>query len=193
MQSAEDIGLYRVAVRGRCQIAHSFQGECFGTAQALHGCTYIVDAVCEGPQLKASANYLVDICLAEKALQDALGCYHERNLDELPEFKSENTTCERVARAVWERMAAQLPGPPELTALRIIVKESDVAHVEYYRELGPGAPPAVYTVSVRGRFMAARSLRSSRFAKPQQRLHGGTFIVDAHFSGTRLEPTANYL
>ena len=110
--STESVGSYSVAVHGRCMIAHSFKGECFGPAQALHGCTYVVDAIVEGPKLQTGANYLVDICLAERALHDALGCYHERNLDELDEFAGDNTTCERVARAVWERMAAALPGPP---------------------------------------------------------------------------------
>lgn len=122
-------------------IAHSFEGECFGPAQALHGCTYVVDAIVEGPKLQTGANYLVDICLAERALHDALGCYHERNLDELDEFAGENTTCERVARAVWERMAAALPGPPALAVLRVVVHESDVAHVEYERALAPMRRP----------------------------------------------------
>lgn len=191
--SAESEGSYSVAVHGRCMIAHSFKGECFGPAQALHGCTYVVDAIVEGPKLQTGANYLVDICLAERALHDALGCYHERNLDELDEIAGENATCERVARAVWERMAAALPGPPALTILRIVVHESDVAHVEYKRALGDDAAPALYTVSVRGRFMAARSLRGVRFSESQQRLHGGTFVVDALFSGTTLENGPNYL
>ena len=90
-------------------------------------------------------------------------------------------------------MAAALPGPPALTILRIVVHESDVAHVEYKRALGDDAAPALYTVSVRGRFMAARSLRGVRFSESQQRLHGGTFVVDALFSGTTLENGPNYL
>ena len=65
--SAESEGSYSVAVHGRCMIAHSFKGECFGPAQALHGCTYVVDAIVEGPKLQTGANYLVDICLAERA------------------------------------------------------------------------------------------------------------------------------
>jgi hypothetical protein len=45
MACAEAEGSYSVAVHGRCMIAHSFKGECFGPAQALHGCTYVVDAI----------------------------------------------------------------------------------------------------------------------------------------------------
>jgi len=159
-ERAEAEGSYSVAVHGRCMIAHSFEGECFGPAQAPHGCTYVVDAIVEGPKLQTGANYLVDFCPKERALHDALGCYRECNLDELVEFAGENTMCERVARAVWERMAAALPGPPVLAVLRVVVHESDVAHVEYERALGADATPALYTVSVRGRFMAARASAS---------------------------------
>ena len=46
-----------------------------------------------------------------------------------------NTTCERVALAVWERCAAALPGPPTLTSLKIVARESDVAFVEYEQQV----------------------------------------------------------
>ena len=190
----EDAGSYSVAVRGRCMIAHSFKGEQFGPAQALHGCTYVVDAVCTGARLETPANFLVDICAAERALHDALAAYDGRNLDELPEFAQSNTTCERVARAVWERAAAALPGPPHLDTLRLVVRESDVAFVEYCCQLGPEPrPPAEYTVGVRGRFMAARTLDAERFGAARRSLHGGTFVVDALFRGSELQAGTDFL
>ena len=186
--TSEDEGLYSVAVRGRAQIAHSFKGELFGPAQALHGCTYVVDAVCKGPHLQPAANYLVDICAAEAALHAALEQYNHRNLDDVVEFSGDNTTCERIARAVWERVATALPGPPALTSLQIVVRESDVAHVEYEKSLAAGADDALYTVSVRGRFMAARLLGTG--GAP---VEGATFVVDALFSGPDLDPKATFL
>ena len=184
---------YSVAVRGRMMCAHSFKGERFGPARALHGCTYVVDAVCKGSRLLPGANYLVDICAAEAALHAALSLYDQRNLDDISEFEGDNTTCERLARAVWERVAAALStSQPAVEALQIIVKESDVAYVEYERRLGANAPPGLYSVSVRARFMAARSLRGARFGDAQ-RLHGGTFIVDALFSGRDLVSDATFL
>ena len=188
-----DEGHYSVAVHGRCMIAHSFQGEQFGPAQALHGCTYVVDAICEGPQLQPASEYLIDICQAEAALHNALSYFHERNLDAVEEFSGENTTCERFARAIWEHMARSLPGAPELTNLRIVIHESDIAYVEYQKSLNEHAAHGIYTVGVRGRFMAARSMKGSRFSDNQCHLHGGTFIVNALFIGAELEPGANYL
>ena len=152
MTQTESPGTYSVSVHGHCMIAHSFTGESFGRAQALHGCTYEVDAIVEGPTVHEAAQHLVDARLAERALHDALANYHEHNLDELNEFAGENTTCERFARAVWERVATALCGAGGLTTLRIVVRESDVAHVEYERALGSAGECGLYTVSVRGRF-----------------------------------------
>ena len=191
---SEDAGCFSVSVRGRVQVAHSFAGEAFGSAQALHGVTYTIDAVLTGPALAPSVNYLIDICEAERALHQALDAYDKRNLDEVAEFAGQNTTCERMAQAVHERMAASIAGAaPLLTTLKVVVRESDVAFVEYERKLALDAPPGVYTVSVRTRFMAARSLRGSRFGEAEQRLHGATFIIDAQFSGRTLMPEMTFL
>ncbi|KAL1522681.1 hypothetical protein AB1Y20_017659 [Prymnesium parvum] len=183
---------FSVRVRGRAQVAHSFSGEEFGTAQALHGITFTVDAVLSGPALLPHLNFLIDLTDAEAALREALAPYDRRNLDEMEEFAGQNTTCERFALAVWQRCAAALPPPPALTMLKIVVRESDLAFVEYERGLEAGAPPGLYTVAVRGRFMAARSLRGERFGA-SQRLHGATFIVDAHFHGRKLDASKGFL
>ena len=36
--------MYAVEVRDHVMIAHSFRGEMFGPAQALHGATFVIDA-----------------------------------------------------------------------------------------------------------------------------------------------------
>ena len=36
--------MHAVEVRDRIMIAHSFRGEMFGPAQALHGATFVIDA-----------------------------------------------------------------------------------------------------------------------------------------------------
>ncbi len=52
--------MFSVTVRDHMMIAHSFRGEVFGPAQALHGATYIVDATFRRPTLDAD-NVVVDI------------------------------------------------------------------------------------------------------------------------------------
>jgi 6-pyruvoyl-tetrahydropterin synthase len=46
--------------------------------------------------------------------------------------------------------------------------------------------PEVFTVTVRDHMMIAHSFRGEAFG-PAQRLHGATYVVDASFSGPRLD------
>ena len=65
-----------------------------------------------------------------------------------------------------------------------MVRESDVARVEYERSLG-ASDGGLYSVCVRARFMAARTLAGG--------VEGSTFVVDALFSGRELDPRATFL
>ena len=63
--------VFRVTVRDHVMVAHSFRGEVFGPAQALHGATFVVDATFRRVELDAD-NIVVDIGLAtERARQGA--------------------------------------------------------------------------------------------------------------------------
>ena len=138
----ESGGRHTIVARGRCMIAHSFTGLIFGPAQALHGCTYVIDARLSADGLLEDSEPACTRAEAELALADALRVYHQRNLDDLAELAGENTTCERVGRALWCRMAAALPfssrsGLAPISELEIVVRESDVAWAAYRRRLGP--------------------------------------------------------
>ena len=155
----ESGGRHTIVARGRCMIAHSFTGLIFGPAQALHGCTYVIDARLSADGLLEDSEPACTRAEAELALADALRVYHQRNLDDLAEVAGENTTCERVGRALWCRMAAALPfssrsGLAPISELEIVVRESDVAWAAYRRRRGP------------------RGLRAAR----SQRSHGGATL-----------------
>ena len=63
--------MYTVTVRDHIMIAHSFRGEVFGPAQALHGATYVVDAEFRRPNLDENG-IVVDMGLATTALHEVL-------------------------------------------------------------------------------------------------------------------------
>jgi len=63
--------MFSVNVRDHFMIAHSFQGETFGPAQALHGATYVTDATFFRPSLDDDG-VVVDIALAMRVLQATL-------------------------------------------------------------------------------------------------------------------------
>ena len=97
--------MYSVAVQDHVMIAHSFKGDIFGPAQALHGATYDVELEFRRQTLDPDG-LVVDIGLATNVLKSVLAAFNYRNLDDLPEVAGANTTTEFMARAVFDRIIA---------------------------------------------------------------------------------------
>ena len=128
--------MYKVRVRDRMMIAHSFKGEVFGPAQALHGATFVVDVEFHRKDVNAD-NIVVDIGRAIDQLKAILAELNYRNLDDIAAFAGQNTTTEFLARHVFERMKAAIaagelgPGSEALDGLKIELAESDIAWASY--------------------------------------------------------------
>jgi 6-pyruvoyl-tetrahydropterin synthase len=128
--------VFTVEVRDHIMIAHSFQGAVFGPAQALHGATFVVDAAFIADALDGNG-IVIDIGRAHDALQAMLGPLKYRNLDEIPEFKGQNTTTEFLSKHIYDGLAKAARAGElgragrELKALRITLSESHVARASY--------------------------------------------------------------
>ena len=131
--------MFRLTVRDRVMIAHSFRGEIFGPAQRTHGATYIIDAEFRSETLDGH-NLVIDIGLAHDALHNVLKQINYQNLDQLTAFKGQNTTTEFLAQWIWQQIAEQIAngnlGDHPLCGLLITLKESDVAWAVYDSPLG---------------------------------------------------------
>ncbi len=132
--------MFAVEVRDHIMIAHSFRGDVFGPAQALHGATFVVDAAFMADTLDANG-IVVDIGRAHDALKAALKPLNYLNLDDLPEFKGVNTTTEFLTEHIFDRLAdAARAGKlgrdgRELKAIRVTLSESHVARAWYEASL----------------------------------------------------------
>ena len=122
--------------RSHMMIAHSFRGETFGPAQALHGATYVVDVEFRRPSLDADG-VVVDIGRALDSLKAVLGGLTFRNLDDDPRFGGQNTTTEFLARVVFDAMVDAIrrgdlgAGALGLDGLRVTLHESHVAWASF--------------------------------------------------------------
>lgn len=128
--------MFTVEVRDHIMIAHSFRGAVFGPAQAMHGATFVVDAAFIANTLDDNG-IVIDIGRAHDALKAILGPLNYRNLDDIPEFKGQNTTTEFLSKHIYEGLAnsaraGELGRPgEELKALRVTLSESHVARASY--------------------------------------------------------------
>ncbi|MFF5174685.1 6-pyruvoyl tetrahydropterin synthase family protein [Micromonospora sp. NPDC000089] len=132
--------MFSVTVRDHIMIAHSFRGEVFGPAQALHGATFVVDATFRRADLDADG-IVVDIGRATEELRAVLGGLTYRNLDEDPAFAGQNTTTEVLCRAIADRLAERVhagglgEGARELAGITVTLHESHIAWASYERSL----------------------------------------------------------
>jgi 6-pyruvoyl-tetrahydropterin synthase len=125
--------MYSVTLSHHVLIAHSLAGEVFGAAQRLHGATLVIEAEFRAPVLDGDDA----VCDMEKALdlvKQVCADLDYRNLDELPEFRGRNTTCEFLAGELHRRIAVRIragalgaAAAGGIAALRIVVRESPVA------------------------------------------------------------------
>ena len=128
--------MFAVEVRDHVMIAHSFRGEMFGPAQALHGATFVIDAAILAEALDANG-VVVDIGRAHEALRAIVKDINYRNLDELPQFAGHNTTTEFLTKYVFDRLAEEARAgalgrdPRQLSGIRVTISESHVARAWY--------------------------------------------------------------
>ncbi|HCB14039.1 MAG TPA: hypothetical protein DEP36_10800 [Gammaproteobacteria bacterium] len=128
--------MYTVCVRDHLMIAHSFRGETFGSAQRMHGATYVVDLELRRPDLDPDG-VVVDIGRLSDSLHAVLEALNYRNLDEIPEFSGRNTTTEFLAREIFDRIAVQIEegqlgsNATGLSSMRVTLHESHIAWASY--------------------------------------------------------------
>ena len=132
--------MFAVEVSDHIMIAHSFRGELFGPAQALHGATFTVSAAFIAERLDPNG-IVVDIGRANDVLKSVLSSLNYRNLDDVPEFKGVNTTTEFLTKYLFDKLAAAVRvgdlgrDGREISALRVSIGESPTARAWYEARL----------------------------------------------------------
>jgi 6-pyruvoyl-tetrahydropterin synthase len=126
--------MYSITVSHHFMAAHSLAGEVFGTAQRLHGATYVVEAELRRDSLD-SDEIVCDIGRALDLLKAVLGEFEYRNLDEFEEFRGRNTTTEFLAGEIHRRLARQIEGgalgSERIASLKVVLRENPVAWASY--------------------------------------------------------------
>lgn len=132
--------MYAIEVRDHIMIAHSFRGDVFGPAQALHGATFVVD-VAFYRQALTEDGIVVDIGRAHDALKATLAPLNYSNLDDNPAFAQVNSTTEVLCKHIFDAMAGAArtgalgPGSDGIGRIKVTLGESHVARAWYEADL----------------------------------------------------------
>lgn len=132
--------MYAIEVRDHIMIAHSFRGDVFGPAQALHGATFVVDVAFYREALTEDG-VVVDIGRAHDALKATLVPLNYSNLDDNPAFAEVNSTTEVLCKHIFDAMrdaaksGALGPGSDGINRIKVTLGESHVARAWYEADL----------------------------------------------------------
>lgn len=113
--------MYEVYVAAQFEAAHRLVGD-FGPATRMHGHTYRMEVILRGERLKDDGT-LYDIGRLRAAVEELTVSLHYRNLNEVPDLASVNTTAEAVAHYCWDKLAPPLHGQ-ELVSMTVRIWES---------------------------------------------------------------------
>lgn len=132
--------MYTVEVRDHIMVAHSFRGQVFGPAQALHGATFVIDAAFMSRTLDENA-IVIDIGRAHEVLKSVLNPLNYQNLDAMEQFKGQNTTTEFLTKYVFDHLSVAAKNNElgrdgkQLHAIRVTISESHVARASYEAQI----------------------------------------------------------
>lgn len=121
--------MFTLTLRDYLKCAHSLKGDIFGPAQLMHVITYEVEVKFVTPQLDEHG-LIVDFAGAQSGLQELLGRYKFKNLDEIPELNGINTTTEWLCQHIQEELVQRMQGIFK-GELEVILRESPVAWTSY--------------------------------------------------------------
>jgi 6-pyruvoyltetrahydropterin/6-carboxytetrahydropterin synthase len=124
---------YAIAIRRDFIAQHYLRGDAVASEKIVHSHHYDVEVRVAGSDLNEDG-YLIDILELESHLQDLIGRYQDRTLNDLPEFKNLNPSIENLARLFCEAMTTRLKAL-RITTLSVRIWESEEAWAQYRQDL----------------------------------------------------------
>ena len=119
--------MYQVSVEHHFDAAH-FLREYHGKCENLHGHRFGVIVTLETDTLDETG-LAYDFVELKKHLNDVLSTFDHACVNDVPPFDAMNPSSENIARTIYDRLKAKVPGRVRLS--RVEVWESPVTHVAY--------------------------------------------------------------
>lgn len=105
--------MYELMVEDAFDAAHALRGY-KGPCENLHGHTWKVQIFLKGDKLN-KIGILADFKEIKKTLKTILSKFDHNNLNDLPEFKETNPSCENLAKIVFERISKKIKEVSKVT------------------------------------------------------------------------------
>lgn len=110
-------GLFEVSVDGWFAAAHQLRLPS-GELEPLHGHNWRVRVTFSGARLD-TMGVLVDFTQVQPQLRELLASFHDRHLNDLPDFRELQPSAECVARLIAREIAADLPATVRVSCVEV--------------------------------------------------------------------------
>ena len=109
--------------------AHAIRGHTRG-CENLHGHNYRVRVHVAARELDA-LGMVLDFADLKSVVQEVLGPFDHRVINEVPPFDRRNTTAELLAEFVYDEVGRRLPEPERVRVVRVEVWENETSCAVY--------------------------------------------------------------
>ena len=116
--------MYELMVESSFDAAHQLRGY-EGPCEKLHGHSWKVQVFLNADKVD-KLGMVCDFKQIKKILARAIGKFDHENLNDLPEFKKINPTCENVAKVIYDKIKGKIK-----TVSKIAVWESEKTYAAY--------------------------------------------------------------
>ncbi len=114
--------MFEVAVRRKFTAFHQLIGGDWGAENAHHSHDYVLEIICQGPQLDRH-QYPFDISVLEKHLEHLVERYSGKSLNPLRGFEGKNPSVELFARVLASELRPSLSEQPSLDSFKVVLWE----------------------------------------------------------------------
>lgn len=121
--------MYSIAIKKCIRAKHALITQDAGDEQKLHYHDYAVKVILFGENLD-SANYLIDVKVLGKNLDDVLNDFEDEDINALKEFRNENPSTELLCKVICNRLLANIDAKP-FTKIEVCIDESDAVEARF--------------------------------------------------------------
>lgn len=117
---------------------HFLIGKDFGAENLKHSHHYRFELEIENNTLDQH-NFLIDIVEANAHIEQLISYFHDKTLNELPEFKNQNPSLELFSKILWQKFNGHFEFPANCQ-ITVRLWEDKIAQASY-REVKCGGTP----------------------------------------------------
>jgi 6-pyruvoyltetrahydropterin/6-carboxytetrahydropterin synthase len=124
---------YSIAVQRNFIAQHYLFGGDWGPENQLHSHHYAVELLLEGETLDQHG-YLVDIVDVESALDEVVGRFRDKTLNDLPDFEGLNPSIEHFSRIICSALCDRIKAS-NLSEAQVKIWENEIAWAAFRQAL----------------------------------------------------------